>query len=78
MYRYKDGQNRLETLDSIGITLCDDCTKKENISCIFRYSFVCLRCAVPLSMHCRFCLVTVRMKVLHNRRRVRFSKSTNY
>ena len=30
-----------------------------------------------MSSHYRFCLVTVRMKVLHNRKRVRFSKRTS-
>ena len=35
---------------------------------IFRYSFVCLSCVVPVSMHYRLCLVRVRMTVLINGR----------
>jgi hypothetical protein len=35
---------------------------------IFHYSFVCLRCAVPVSLHYRLCSVTVRKEVLQNER----------
>jgi len=45
---------------------------------IFRYSLVCLRCVVPVSMHYGLCLVTVRMKELQNWRLVRFSKRTDF
>jgi len=45
-------------------------------SCTFRYSFVCLCCVVPVSMHYKLCLVTVRMKVQQNGRLVRFSDRT--
>ena len=37
---------------------------EKNISCTFCYSFVCLCCVVPVSIHYRLCLVTVCMKVL--------------
>ena len=50
---------------------------KKNISCIFHYSFVCLCCVVPVSVHYRLCLVTVCMKVLTNGRLLRFSKRTD-
>ena len=35
---------------------------------IFHYSLVCSRCVVPVSVHYRLCLVTVRVKVLQNKR----------
>jgi hypothetical protein len=41
------------------------------------YSFVCLHCVVSMSVHYKFCLVTVHMKVLQNGRLVRFSKGTD-
>jgi len=77
MYSYRDGQNSGNSRQYRNNTVCDDCIIK-NISCIFRYSFVCLRYVSPVSSHYRFGLVTVRMKVLHNRRRVRFSKRTDF
>jgi hypothetical protein len=43
----------------------------------FRYSFVCLHCVVPVSVHYRLCLVTVCVKVLQNGRLVIFSKLTD-
>jgi len=48
----------------------------KNISCIFCYSPVCLHCVVPVSMHYRLCLVTVRMKALESGGLVRFLKRT--
>jgi hypothetical protein len=45
---------------------------------IFRYSFVCLRYAVPVSMHFRLCLVTARMKAPQNGKLVRFSERTEF
>jgi hypothetical protein len=51
--------------------------KKTLFFSIFRYSFVCLRCEVPMSVHYRLCSVTVRKKVLQNGRFVRFSKKTD-
>ena len=49
----------------------------KNISYIFHYSFVCLCCIVPLSMHCRLCLATVCVKVLQNGKLLRLSKRTD-
>ena len=49
-------------------TVCFGCNGTILVVKIFRYSFVCLRCVVPVSMHYRLCLVTVRVKVLQNRR----------
>ena len=46
-------------------TVCVGCMEK-NISCIFRYSFLCLCCVV--SVHYRLCFVTVCMKILKNGR----------
>jgi len=66
-----DGQI-IETLDNIGIKL-----HWKNITCIICYSFVCLCCVVPVSMHYRLYLVTVCMKVLQNGRLLRFSKRTD-
>ena len=62
----------METLDIIGIQL--GWLHWKNISCVFHYSIVCLRCIVPVSVHYRLCLVTVRMNVLQNGGLVRFSK----
>jgi hypothetical protein len=67
----------METLDNIGIKICVGCTERTLVVGIFYYSLVCLCCVVPVSTHYRLCLVTVRMKVLQNGRRVRFSKRTD-
>jgi hypothetical protein len=48
-------------------------TGVEDVVSIFRYSFVCLHCVVPVSLHYRLCLVTVCMKVVQSGRLVRFS-----
>ena len=69
-----DGQI-METLDSIGIKLF--VLFALNTSCVLRYSFVCLCCVVPVSMHYRLCLERVCMKVLQNGRLLRFSKRTD-
>ena len=61
----------MEILDSTGIKLF-----VFSVS-IFRYSFVCLLCVVPVSVHYRLYLVAVCMKVLQNGRLVRFSKLTD-
>ena len=61
----------METLGSIGIKLFVLAALKE---C---YSFVCLCCIVPVSVHYRLYLVTVCMKVLQNGRVFRFSKRTD-
>jgi len=54
----------VETLGSIGINMFSvGCTERTSVVRTFRYYFVCLRCVVPVSMHYRLCLVTVRMKV---------------
>jgi len=60
-----------EILDSIGIKLF---VLAPLIEC---YSFVCLCCIVPVSMHDRLYLVTVCMKVLQNGRLLRFSKRSD-
>ena len=64
----------METLENIGKKVFVLAAMK----IIFRYSFVCLPCAVPVSMHYRLCLITVLTKVLQNGRRVRFSKRTDF
>jgi hypothetical protein len=48
-----------------------------NKSVVFRYSFVCLCCVVPVSMRYRLCLVAVLMNVLQNVRLARFSDRTD-
>ena len=65
----------METLDSIGIKLFVLAALKEHI---FHYSFVCLCCVVPVSLHYILCLVTVCMKVLQNGRLLRFSERTDF
>jgi hypothetical protein len=66
-----------ETLDNIGIKL--SWLHWKNTSCENLSLFLfCLRCVVPVSIHYRFCLVTVRTKELQNWRLVRFSKLTDF
>jgi hypothetical protein len=67
----------METLDSTGID-CVGCTERTLVESISPYSFVCLRCALLVSMHYRLYSVTVRMKVMQNGRLVRFSKRADY
>jgi len=69
----------MATLDNIGIKLFFFFGRRywKNICCIFRYSFVCLHCVVPVWMHYRLCLVTVRMKALQSGGLVRFPKRTD-
>jgi len=50
--------------------------KKTLIANIFRYSFICLRCVVPVSVHYSLCLVTLCRKVLLNWRLVKLSDRT--
>jgi len=66
------GDGQIMETDNIGIKLC--WLHFKNISCIFCYSFVCLCCAVPVSVNYRLCLVTVCVRVLQNGRLLRFSK----
>jgi len=72
-----DGQNNGNTRQYSNKTVCVGNTKGALAVNIFLYSFVCLRCVVPVSKHYRLCLVTVRMKVLQNGRLVRFSNTTD-
>ena len=67
----------MEILDSIRID-CVGCTERTLVGSIFLYSFVCLRCVMPVSVHYRLYSVTVRTKVLHNGRLVRFKKRADY
>ena len=68
----------MEKLDNTGIELfVFGCTERTLVVSIFLYSFVCLRRVVPVSVHYRLCLVTIRTKVLQNGGLVRFSKKTN-
>jgi hypothetical protein len=57
-------QHNKPTRDNTGIkTVCVGCTERTLVVSIFRYSFVCLRCVVPVSMHYRLYLETVSTKV---------------
>jgi len=56
---------------------CVGCTERTLVVSVFFYSFVCLHCVLPVSVHYSFCLVTFHMKVLKNGRLVRFSKETD-
>ena len=58
-------------------TICFGCTGRTTVVRIFSYSFVCLRCIVSISMHYRLRLIRIRVKVLQNRRSVRFSNRTD-
>ena len=61
----------MEILENIGIKLF------VLAALIEHYSFVCLCCIVPVSLHYRLYLVTVCMKVLQNGRLLRFSKRSD-
>jgi hypothetical protein len=66
MFLYRDGPNNGNTGQYRNKTVCVGCTGITLFVSIFHYSFVCLLCAVPVSVHYRLCSVTVRMKVLQN------------
>lgn len=44
-------------------TVCVGCTESTLVVRIVGHSFVCLLCVMPVSIHNRLCVVTVRMKV---------------
>ena len=67
-----DGHNNGNTSQYRNTAVCVGCTERTLLVSIFRSSFVCLRCVVPVSVHYRVCLVTVRMKGLQNGRFLRF------
>jgi hypothetical protein len=64
----------MKTLENIGTRVFVLAALKS----IYRYSFVCLCCVVPMSMYYRLCLVRVCMKLLQNGRIVEFSKKTDF
>ena len=70
-----NGQNNGNTTEYRNKTVCVGCTEITLILNVFLYSFVCLSCVVPASVHYRLHLVTVRMKRLQNETLFRFSKS---
>jgi hypothetical protein len=72
-----DGQNNGNTRQYRNKMVCVGNIKSTLAANIFLYSFVCLRCVVPVSKHYRLCLVTVRTKVLQNARLVRFLNTTD-
>jgi len=74
-----DGQNTSSgnTRQYKNKIVCVGCTVRSLFVSIFYYSFVCLCCVVPVSMHYRFCLVRVQVKLLPNGRLVRFSMGTD-
>jgi len=72
-----DGQNNGNTRQYRNRTVCVGCTERTLVVNILHYSFFCLHCIVPALMHCRWCLVTVHIKVLQNARLVRFSNRTD-
>ena len=75
LYHYTGaGQNNGNSIQHRNETVCVECTERTWVLCILRYSFVCLRCGVPVSMQYRWCLVTVRMEVSQNRSQIIFSK----
>ena len=72
-----DGQNNGNASQYREKTPCVGCTEWTLVVNIFCYSFVCLHCVVPGSVHYRLCLVTFHTKVLQNGRPVRFLKETD-
>ena len=74
--RTTDGQNNGKTIQYryTRKNVCVGCVEAILFVSIFRCSFF-LRCVVPVSMYCRMCLVTVRMKLLQNGRLVSSSKT---
>ena len=76
MYRSntEHGQNNGNTRYYRNKTVCVGCTERTLVVSIYHYSFVCLRLVVPVSLHYRLCVVTVRMNVLQNGRLLRFSE----
>ena len=59
-----DGQNNENTRRYRYNYVCVGCNERTLNASILHYSFVCLRCEVPVSIHYRFCLIRVHMKVL--------------
>ena len=55
------GQNNGNIRQYKNKTVCVGCTERKSAVSIFRYSFVCLRCVVPVSTHYTLYSVTVRM-----------------
>jgi len=72
-----DGQNNGNTRQYRNKTVCVGCSERILDVKFFCYSFVCLHCVVPASMHYRLRLVTIHMKVQQNGKLVRFSKKTD-
>jgi hypothetical protein len=52
-----DGQNSGNTRQCRNQYVYVGCTARTSVVSIFLYSFVCLRCAVSVSMHYKLCLV---------------------
>ena len=67
-FLHGDGPNNGNTRQYRNKTVGVGCTRKTLVGSFFRYSFVCLRCVVPVSVNYRLCSVTVRMKVLQSGR----------
>ena len=67
-----DEQNNGKTRQYKYKIICVGWTERTLVVSICRYCFVSLRCIVPVLMHYRLCLVTVRMEELQNWRLVRF------
>ena len=72
-----DGQNSRNTRHYRNTAVCVGCTKRTLVVSVFRYSFVCSHCFMPMALHYRLCLVTFRAKVLQNWSLVRCSKRTD-
>jgi hypothetical protein len=72
-----DGQNNGNTRQYRNKIVCVGCSERILYVRFFHYSFVCLHCVAPASLHYRLCLVTIHMKVLQNGKLVRFSKRTD-
>jgi len=72
-----DGQNSGNTRHYRNTAVCVGCTERTLVVSVFRYSFVCSHCFVPMALHYRVCLVTVLVKVLQNWRLVICSKRTD-
>jgi len=52
-----DGQNNGNTTQYRNTSVCYGCIARTLVVSILRYSFVCLRCAMSVSMHYKLCFV---------------------
>jgi len=74
--RRRNAQNNWKSRQCRNKIFCVGCTDRTLTVIVFLYSFVSLRCVMPVSVRHLLCLVKFRLKVLQNGRLDRFSKRT--